>query len=117
MDLGYVFGEVVLLYVKLLGVFIAYYFTMIYTAQNRSSKKPPLREQVTRYAACTGAVFVVACCSLAFGSADVECCAAAINRGAIVFLALIIPALLGTAAGFTRERLDRDVIPSYSEYD
>jgi hypothetical protein len=56
---GYIFGEVFSLYLRLFGIFIAYYFTKIYTAQNRSSANPRRAERLWRYTACVAVVAVI----------------------------------------------------------
>lgn len=101
----YIIGEVFLLYLKFLAIFVAYHFAKFSTAQSRSSTKPDLFEKVVRYGACVGVTAIIGLLASVWVHEDddgkpppTDC-----NRGSIVFLALLIPALFGVTHGFTTE--------------
>ncbi len=118
---GYIFSEVFFLYIRLFGIFIAYYFTKIYVAKNRSSANPRRAEKLWRYTACIAVVALIAVFAAANISGDpddpdeghaVE--GLNYNRGLIVFFALIVATLFGVADGF---RISDKDIPRGSSRD
>ena len=101
---------VFLLYLKFLAIYVAYLFAKFWTAQSRSSTKPPLWEKAFRYAACLGVAAFVGLAASQWDDrhldeSDNEHSAFSpdYNRGERVFLALLMPALFGVASGFTTE--------------
>lgn len=131
----YIFSSVLIFYLKGFAVFMAYFFTKTYTAQNRSSTTPNLTERLFRYAVCVAAVIAISFLSAAgyaipadtdsghtFTKADIseikkeqeEREPIQANRGAIVFLVLIIPTLIGATEGFNTKTEHH---PSHSDYD
>ena len=103
----YIIGEVFLLCLKFLAIFVAHRFAKFWTAQSRSSTKPDLLEKVLRYGACVGVAAIIGFFTSGYGGVyeddDGNTAPADWNRGSIVFIALLIPALFGVTDGFTTE--------------
>ncbi len=115
----YIFTSVVILYAKAFAIFIAYSASKFFTAQSRTSKNPPKNEKWKLYAICIVAVFLISLFASVVIERDddddaITNATTDYNRGAIVFLVLIIPALIGAAEGFTSDD-DRHV--SSSQFD
>ena len=92
------FGSVCVLYQSLLS-FFAYMMCKLAILQKRSERNPPFGERIVGYLGCIAAAAVVAFIAFFFSHFDY-------NRGATVFLALLIPVLFGAADGYkTTERL------------
>jgi hypothetical protein len=94
MDWEYIIGTVVLFYLKCGFIYLAYGIAKLQTADVRTSTTPPRMERIERYAKCIGVVAIIAALASVYYHGDC-------NRGAIVFIALVIPVLLGVEQGFT----------------
>jgi hypothetical protein len=109
MKWGYIISEVLILYLKFLFIYLAYFFAKIFTAINRPSPTPPITKRISGYLQCVvGVAFIALVASGNFADPDEDDHLASIdyNRGAMVFIALIIPAMVGATEGFTtRERI------------
>ena len=109
----HIITEVFMLYLKFLGLYLAYALAKYCTAQKRSSTNPSWFEKVFRYAACIGVVSIIGflASGLASGNDEIDEFAC----GAIVFLALLIPALFGVADGFTTTNRNYNERPPRSD--
>jgi nitric oxide reductase large subunit len=93
LDLEDIVISVILLYIKIGSILFTHFFAKSYTAKKRSSPKPPFSEKLFLYASC-----IVITAVIGF-AASVHLHDR--NRGAVVFIALLIPALVGVADGLT----------------
>ena len=118
MKWGHIFFEVFALYVKLAFVLLAYFGTRFIIAEKRPSRNPPFTKQIGGYLGCIAIVAVIAWFASASWEGEDEerhVVSTDYNRGATVFLALIIPALFGVADGYaTSEKFPKT---SHSNYD
>jgi hypothetical protein len=112
MKWGHIILEVVWFYFRLAGVLIAYHVAKILIAQNRPSLNPPFAKRIGGYLQCIAAVAIIGLVASAkmkkSHAIDVD-----YNRGATVFLVLLIPALFGAAKGYTT----REEFPTNSRSD
>lgn len=95
MKWGHIFFEVFALYVKLAFVCLAYFSTRFVIGEKRPSRNPPFTEQIGGYLGCIAAVAAVALFASAHWEGEDEeshIVRMDYNRGATVFVALLIPA-------------------------
>jgi hypothetical protein len=117
MKWGHIIVEVLVLYFKLAGVYLAYHFAQVSIAQNRPSLNPPFAKRIRGYLWCIAVVTVIALLASANSEGDDEesqIVSMNYNRGATVFIALLIPVLFGATEGYrTREKFPTN---SHSDY-
>jgi len=118
MKWGHIVVEVLWLYFKVAFVCFAYFGAKIFIAQNRPSLNPPFSKQIGGYLRCIAAVAVIGLVASGTWEGDdddAQLVSMDYNRGATVFITLLIPALIGAAVGYTtREEFP---INSRSNYD
>jgi hypothetical protein len=91
LDLEDVVISVLVLYMKLGSILFTHFFAKSYAAKKRSSLKPPFSERLLFYTGCIAITAVLGfVASIRFH-----------DRGTVVFIALLIPALVGVADGLT----------------
>jgi hypothetical protein len=107
LKLDFILGSVLLFYLKLGAIFAAHHFAKFYTTKKRSCVNPRAREKIFRYLTCIAATALIglfASVTIAGGEEEGYYAKSVdYNRGAIVFVALLIPAALGVSSGFTAE--------------
>lgn len=128
MKWDYIFASVFVLYIKVMAIFFAYYFSKYYASQSTTSAKGSHKEKLMCYAVCISVVFVIGFLFTQkwIGSDDDGRYITSYNRGAIVFLALLIPILFGVTEGFSEAEAeaksrsipkDPDPVVGYAGYD
>ena len=118
MKWGHIISEVAVLYFKLAFVYLAYHGAKVFIAHNRPSLKPPFTKRIGGYLRCIAAIaFIAMLASANFEGENEDSHVVSVDysRGAIVFLALLFPALIGAAEGYA----SREQFPtaSGSNYD
>ena len=101
----YIIGEVLLFWLKCGCPWFAYAFFKGLTTQYTSSpEKVSATNRLICYAKCVGVIAVIGLFASGIfesgGDEGVNVVGVDYNRGAIVFIVLLVPALFGTAAGF-----------------
>ena len=96
-------------YLKFGAVYLTYFTAKFYIAHNRPSLNPPFIKRIGGYLRCVAVVAFIAFLTLGNWKKgegeEAQVFSVDYNRGAIVFLALLIPALFGATEGYsTRER-------------
>lgn len=94
----YIIIEVIILYLKVAAVCLAYLFAKFYVAENKSSLKPSLIEKLFHYVQCAAVVAVIALVASGINVGRKEEYFD-FNRGAIVFIVLILSVFVGVADG------------------
>ncbi len=118
MKWGHIVWEVFALYFKLAFVCLAYFGARSYIREKRPSRNPPFAKQIGGYLRCIAVIAAVALFASAHWEGEDEeshIVSMDYNRGATVFLALLLPALFGAADGYaTTEKFPK---ASHSNYD
>ena len=101
----YIISSVVVFYLRAGCCGLAYFAAKFIVARKRSSAKPALGEKIFRYAACIAIISIIGFMAAYYDGDDEDDSRGPeppnSNRGAIVFIALLIPALIGASEGFT----------------
>jgi hypothetical protein len=106
--LGHILGEVLILWLKVGFVVVAYRFARFCTPSTRMSTFGRL----VCYAKCAGAVAFIGLIASGRHDPDTgDLCGVDYTRGAIVFLALLGPAMLGMVEGFRTPHESRPLPP------
>jgi len=118
MKWGHIIAEVFVFYIKVAFVFLAYFGSKVFIAGHRPSLNPPFVKRIGGYLRCIAVVAVIALFASASWEGEDEdrhIVSTDYNRGATVFLMLLIPALFGVADGYaTTEKFPKS---SHSNYD
>jgi hypothetical protein len=119
MNWNYIFFAALRFNIAIAGGVLAYHFAKSYTANKRSSKAPRLAERLGRIGLC---VFFLALfggfCSLGTSSEEDDSPVPDnSNRGAVVFMTLLLPVVLGSLEGFTTDDAPRTGPHTRSETD
>ena len=119
MHFDYIFSSVAILYAKVLGICSAFYISKYYTAQHRSSTKPPMKEKLWRYGSFISIALAIGIMvsDRYKGDDDNGHYVTDYNRGAIVFIVVLIPILFGISDGFTTDDERFTKPPSHTDDD